>query len=70
MENYFHLSEQFLTQSEPAYCGPASLLMVLNALNIDPMSHWKGIWRWFNEEALSCSSSLQLARGIDLDQMT
>ena len=32
MHNYFALAEQFTTQSEPAYCGPASLIMVLNAL--------------------------------------
>ena len=36
MENYFGLAEQYTTQSEPEYCGPASLTMVLNALNIDP----------------------------------
>ena len=36
MENYFPLSEQLTTQSEPAYCGPASMIMVLNALYIDP----------------------------------
>lgn len=56
MENYFPLSEQFVTQSEPAYCGPASLTMVLNALKVDPQKTWKGIWRWFNEEVLHCSS--------------
>ena len=32
MESYFKLAEQFTTQEEPAYCGPASLVMVLNAL--------------------------------------
>ena len=36
MDNYFKLSEQFVTQSETASCGPASLIMVLNALEIDP----------------------------------
>ena len=30
MENYFKLAEQFTTQQDPAYCGPASLTMVLN----------------------------------------
>lgn len=42
MENYFGLAEQYTTQSEPEYCGPASLTMVLNALNIDPNRQWKG----------------------------
>jgi len=42
MEDYFDLAEQFTTQSEPEYCGPASLIMVLNALNIDPSKPWKG----------------------------
>ena len=36
MENYFILAEQFTTQAEPAYCGPASLIMVLNSLNEVP----------------------------------
>lgn len=36
MESYFKLSTQFRTQEEPAYCGISSLVMVLNALAIDP----------------------------------
>ena len=43
---YFKLSEQFLTQAEPAYCGLASLAMVLNTLGVDPRRTWKGVWRW------------------------
>ena len=70
MHNYFSLAEQFTTQSEPSYCGPASLIMVLNALHIDPQKPWKGIWRWFNEEILNCTDKEQMLRGIDLDQMT
>lgn len=42
MHNYFSLAEQFTTQSEPSFCGPASLTMVLNALNVDPQRPWKG----------------------------
>ena len=56
MENYFKLAEQFTTQAEPAYCGPASLIMVLNSLQIDPNKTWKGIWRWYSEEILHCTS--------------
>ena len=42
MEAYFHLSDQFVTQVEPSTCGPSTLVMVLNALEIDPRTRWKG----------------------------
>ncbi len=42
MESYFHLSDQFVTQIEPSTCGPSTLVMVLNALEIDPRTRWKG----------------------------
>lgn len=35
-EAFFPLSEQFITQDEPAFCGISSLCMVLNALRVDP----------------------------------
>lgn len=54
MESYFPLSEQFLTQSEPAFCSLTSLAMVLNALNHDPGKIWKAPWRWISEETLRC----------------
>ncbi|KAK8962912.1 Glutathione gamma-glutamylcysteinyltransferase 1 [Platanthera guangdongensis] len=41
MEGFFKLISSFQTQSEPAYCGLASLSMVLNALSIDPGRKWK-----------------------------
>ena len=31
---YFPLAEQFRTQSEPAYCGLSTLVMVLNTLAV------------------------------------
>ena len=34
----FRLLEQFRTQDEPAYCGLATLVMVLNALEVDPQN--------------------------------
>lgn len=43
MEGFYRLISYFQTQSEPAYCGLASLAMVLNALAIDPGRKWKGI---------------------------
>jgi hypothetical protein len=36
MQCYFMLASQFRTQDEPAFCGLTTLVMVLNALNIDP----------------------------------
>lgn len=42
MEGFYRLISYFQTQSEPAYCGLASLAMVLNALAIDPGRKWKG----------------------------
>ena len=52
LHSYFSLSMQFLTQSEPAYCGLASLCMVLNAFGVDPKRNWKGVWRWYDEHML------------------
>lgn len=42
MESYFPLSEQFVTQLHPTTCGATTLVMVLNALKIDPQVQWKG----------------------------
>ena len=58
MESYFALAEQFVTQSEPAYCSLSSLAMVLNALNFDPKKVWKGVWRWVSEETLQCDTQV------------
>lgn len=70
METYFSLSMQFLTQSEPAYCGLGSLCMVLNALAIDPFRKWKGVWRWFDESMLDCCRPLDEIKmnGISLPE--
>ena len=70
MENYFKLAEQFTTQADPAYCGPASLIMVLNSLQIDPNKTWKGIWRWYTEEVLHCTSQEIMANGMSLEEIT
>ncbi|KAG2200553.1 hypothetical protein INT47_012339 [Mucor saturninus] len=56
-EGFFPLTGNFTTQSEPAYCGPSSLAMVLNALEVDPKRRWKGNWRWFSDEFLQCCST-------------
>ncbi|KAI3448796.1 hypothetical protein Pfo_005461 [Paulownia fortunei] len=62
MEGFFKLISHFQTQSEPAYCGLASLAMVLNALAIDPCRKWKGPWRWFDETMLDCCEPLEKVR--------
>ncbi|CAL4958891.1 unnamed protein product [Urochloa decumbens] len=58
MEGFFPLVSCFQTQSEPAFCGLASLAVVLNALSIDPGRRWKGPWRWFDESMLDCCEPL------------
>lgn len=42
LKSFFLLIEQFTTQSEPAYCGISTLVMILNALSVDPRQTWKG----------------------------
>jgi glutathione gamma-glutamylcysteinyltransferase len=66
MEGFFGLASCFQTQSEPAFCGLASLAVVLNALAIDPGRRWKGPWRWFDESMLDCCEPLDKvkAKGI------
>ncbi|CAH8465239.1 unnamed protein product [Schistosoma turkestanicum] len=68
METYFSLASQFCTQEEPSYCGLASLVMVLNALGLDPGRVWKGPWRWYHESMLTCCLPQDvLTKGITLD---
>ncbi|XP_022758468.1 glutathione gamma-glutamylcysteinyltransferase 3-like isoform X2 [Durio zibethinus] len=58
-EGFFKLISYYQTQSEPAYCGLATLAMVLNALAIDPGKIWKGPWRWFDDSMLDCCEPLE-----------
>jgi glutathione gamma-glutamylcysteinyltransferase len=71
MENYFPLIEQFYTQAEPSFCGISTLVMVLNALVVDPGRIWQGSWRWYNEELADCCDQLPTirAQGISLEQL-
>ncbi|KAG5514617.1 hypothetical protein RHGRI_035872 [Rhododendron griersonianum] len=66
MEGFFKLISYFQTQSEPAYCGLASLAMVLNALSIDPGRKWKGPWRWFDESMLDCCEPLEKVKATGI----
>lgn len=63
-KSFFKLISQFTTQSEPAYCGLSTLVIVLNALCIDPRQRrWSdGIWRWYHEDMLSCCKPLDLVK--------
>jgi hypothetical protein len=58
MNSYFRLAEHYGTQDEPAFCGLASVSMVLNTLAIDPRRAWKGPWRFFHEQMLDCCHPL------------
>ena len=51
---YFPISDQYITQADPAFCGPTNLALTLNTLQIDPKIKWKGIWRWYCEENIKC----------------
>jgi glutathione gamma-glutamylcysteinyltransferase len=53
MEGWFPLAEHFHTQSEPPFCALGSLVVVLNALAIDPGRTWKGPWRYGWEQYAS-----------------
>ncbi|XP_059432164.1 glutathione gamma-glutamylcysteinyltransferase 1-like [Corylus avellana] len=66
MEGFYRLISYFQTQSEPAYCGLASLSMVLNALAIDPGRKWKGPWRWFDESMLDCCEPLEKVKATGI----
>jgi glutathione gamma-glutamylcysteinyltransferase len=68
---FFPLVAHLHTQSEPAWCGLGTLVTVLNALEIDPGRTWKGPWRFFGEELLSCCKSLEesAASGLSLDEV-
>lgn len=72
MAGYFPLAEQFHTQAEPAFCGLGTLVIVLNALSIDPGRVWKGVWRWYGEEFLDCCQPLAVVKnnGITFDEFS
>lgn len=72
MAGYFPLAEQFHTQAEPTFCGISSLVMVLNALEVDPGRIWKGVWRWYDEGVADCCDQLPgiEAEGATLEQLS
>uniref|UniRef100_A0A0G4FHW5 glutathione gamma-glutamylcysteinyltransferase n=1 Tax=Chromera velia CCMP2878 TaxID=1169474 RepID=A0A0G4FHW5_9ALVE len=66
MESYFGLAEQFRTQDEPAFCGLTTLVMILNALQVDPFRTWKGPWRFYHEEMLDCCVKLEEIKNVGI----
>ncbi|XP_062583603.1 uncharacterized protein LOC134245307 [Saccostrea cucullata] len=70
MECYFKLAAQFRTQDEPAFCGLTTLVIALNALEVDPGEVWKGPWRWYHERMLDCCIPISLVEqeGITFTQ--
>eukprot|EP00041_Stephanoeca_diplocostata_P032673 m.1054554 g.1054554 ORF g.1054554 m.1054554 type:complete len:602 (-) comp24190_c0_seq4:2288-4093(-) len=70
LETFFAVSSQFRTQEEPAFCGLSTLVVVLNALSVDPGRVWKGAWRWYSETMLECCVSTEYVKefGITFDQ--
>ncbi|XP_048765523.2 glutathione gamma-glutamylcysteinyltransferase-like [Ostrea edulis] len=70
MECYFKLAAQFRTQDEPAFCGLTTLVIALNALEVDPGEVWKGPWRWYHETMLDCCIPISLVEqeGITFNQ--
>ncbi|GAB2281800.1 Glutathione gamma-glutamylcysteinyltransferase 3 [Dionaea muscipula] len=71
MEGFFKLVSYYQTQSEPAYCGLASLSVVLNSLAIDPGRKWKGPWRWFDDSMLDCCEPVEKIKvnGISFNKL-
>ena len=67
---HFNLMSHFRTQDEPSFCGLGTLVMCLNAMNVDPGRAWKGVWRWYAEDMLDCCVSIDdiKKRGIDLEE--
>jgi hypothetical protein len=72
-ESYWALTEQFVNQSEPAFCGVTTLLMVLNAKCIDPQIRWRGGWRFYGSEDVlldrCCLSAERIRRvGVTVEE--
>lgn len=66
LKSFFPLIEQFTTQSEPAYCGISTLVIVLNSLAMDPRRTWKGPWRWYHEGLLNCCLDLEVVKNTGI----
>lgn len=70
LKSFYSLIEQYSTQTEPAYCGLATLVVALNAMAVDPRQIWKGPWRWYEESMLNCCLDLNAVKetGVNIRQ--
>ncbi|XP_060069624.1 uncharacterized protein LOC132549690 [Ylistrum balloti] len=70
MRCYFKMAEQFSTQTELTFCGLTTLVMILNALKVDPGKTWKKPWRWYDDNMLYNCVSMPMIKeiGISFDQ--
>ena len=67
--SFYTLLSHFTTQSHPTYCGISSMVMILNALLIDPNRRWNGIWRWFSEDIVWCTDIKTIEKfGMNLEE--
>ncbi|KAG7364212.1 phytochelatin synthase [Nitzschia inconspicua] len=71
-ESYWNLTQHFVNQGDPAFCGVTTLLMCLNALCVDPNIRWRGGWRYYGSEEVllnrCCLSTERIKRsGITLE---
>jgi glutathione gamma-glutamylcysteinyltransferase len=71
-ESYWALTQHFINQGDPAFCGVTTLMMCLNALCIDPNIRWRGGWRYYGSEEVllgrCCLSTERIKRlGITME---
>lgn len=55
-----------VTQNEPAYCALGTLCMVLNAYEVDPQRIFRGVWRFYDQDMLSCCRPLEDVAAVGL----
>jgi glutathione gamma-glutamylcysteinyltransferase len=70
---YWCLTEHFQNQSDPAFCGVTTLIMILNSLAMDPQIRWRGGWRFYGSEDVliskCCISDERIRRiGITMEE--
>ena len=67
---FFELSDQFITQTYGSYCGPTNILIILNAMGIDPGSLIFRTWKWYNEKNIhACDIECVHDHGMSITDM-
>lgn len=68
-QDYFQLSMHFVTQDNPAYCGPASIAMVLNAIGVPrPPSKLTIGLGMFNQQNIFTPAAQSVKSGAEIMQ--